>query len=130
MSEPVAFISRFHVKDGKADELRQRFRESAAALQAEKPRTVVFLSYLDEGATDVSILHVFPDAASMDVHFEGAAERASDAYQYIEPRGWELYGPVSEASVATLRAAASSAGVSIALYPEFVTGFLRPSASA
>ena len=57
-----------------------------------KPRTVLFLSYLDEQGGRISFLHAFPDADAMDQHFEGADERAAAAYEFIEPRGWSSTG--------------------------------------
>ena len=42
-----------------------------------KPRTILFLSYLDEQGGRISFLHAFPDADAMDQHFEGADDRAA-----------------------------------------------------
>ena len=64
-----------------------------------KPDTVAFLSYIDEDGSQVSIIHVFADAAAMDRHFEGADERTVQAFQYLVPRGWEVYGQPSEAAL-------------------------------
>jgi hypothetical protein len=48
MSEPIVFISHFRVKEGKLDGYRRLQRDATRALEAEKPRTVAFLSYLDD----------------------------------------------------------------------------------
>ena len=47
MPEPIFFLSHFRIKEGQLDLVRQLASEVAARLQAEKPRTVLFLSYLD-----------------------------------------------------------------------------------
>ena len=127
MAEPVAFISHFRVKEGKAEGLRAMARDAARALEAEKPRTLVFLSFLDETASRVSFIHVFADAESMDAHFVGAEERAKGAYEAITPEGWDFYGKPSEAVVEGMRQTAAAAGVPLNIYPEFLTGFLRVS---
>jgi hypothetical protein len=98
MAEPVAFVSHFAVKPGKGDGLARIFPESSTRLEEEKPRTLVFLAYFNETGTEVSFLHVFADAESMDLHFQGADERSRDAYEYLEPKGWELYGRPSQGS--------------------------------
>jgi hypothetical protein len=72
----------------------------------------------------VSFLHAFPDAASMDLHFEGADERVAEAYKHIQPGSWELYGKPSDAALETLRHAAASADVSLTVLPEHLGGFL------
>ena len=92
MPEPIFFLSHFRVKAGQLDLVRQLTSDVAARLQAEKPRTVLFLSYLDADGGTISFLHAFADAESMDLHFVGSDERSRAAYEHIEPLGWELYG--------------------------------------
>jgi len=125
VSEPIVFISHFKVKEGKLEPLRELSHEVQAALQAEKPRTAAYLFYLNEGGTDMSIVHVFPDADSMDVHAEGADERSRAAYEFMEPAGWEIYGAPSRSVLEIMKEAASRAGVSLRLEPEMMGGFLR-----
>jgi len=125
MSEPVAFVSHFGVKPGKGYGLAKIFSESSTRLEEEKPRTLVFLAYFNETGTEVSFLHVFADAESMDLHFQGSDERAREAYEYLEPKGWELYGRPSQEALETLRQAASSAGVTLSVEADYLGGFLR-----
>ena len=125
MSEPIFFLSHFRIKAGQLDLVRQLTSDVAARLQAEKPRTVLFLSYLDADGGTISFLHAFADAESMDLHFVGSDERSRAAYEHIEPLGWEVYGNPSSAALETLSQAADSAGVSLASHPEFLAGFLR-----
>ena len=125
MNEPIVFISHFRIKADQLDAFRTYFREGATGLQAEKPRTVAFLAYADEAGTRVSIVHVFPDADAMDLHVEGAAERARAAYEFMEPDGWEIYGAPSEAALGMMRAGALAAGVTLNVQPGQIGGFLR-----
>jgi hypothetical protein len=67
MPEPVFFVSHFRIKEGQLDFVRQLTSDGAARIQAEKPRTVLFPSYLDADGETVSFLHAFADAESMDV---------------------------------------------------------------
>ena len=130
MTEPIVFISRFGVKEGTLDDLRNLTTEVVASLRETKPRTVLYLACLDEEGTEVSFLHAFPDAEAMDLHFEGVDERVAAAYRYIEPRGWEIYGRPSEMGLETLQQAAASAGVPLTVRPELLDGFLRLSDGA
>jgi quinol monooxygenase YgiN len=125
MPEPIVFISHFRVKVGQVDAFRDLAMEVTKRLRAEKPRTVLFLSFLDQAAGTLSFLHAFTDAESMDLHFEGADQRAQTAYQLVEPRGWELYGRPSDAAADALRRAAEGAGVPLTVEPDFIAGFLR-----
>jgi hypothetical protein len=123
--EPVVFISHFAIKPGGLTGYRELQRQGTAKLHAEKPRTLGFLAYLDEQGTQLTIVHVFGDADAMDRHFEGAAERAQAAYEYLMPRGWEIYGRPNREALETLHQAAQTAGVSLTLQPSYLAGFLR-----
>src|SRR5688500_9350422 len=125
MSEPVVFISHFAVKEGALDELKRMSGASVEGIREGKPRTVLFLSYLDEKGGRISFLHAFADADAMDQHFEGADDRAAAAYEFIEPRGWEFYGKPSERAMEGMRATAAKFGVPLIVEPEFNAGFLR-----
>jgi hypothetical protein len=125
MSEPVVFISHFAVKEGALAELKRMSGAAVEGLREGKPRTVLFLSYLDDEGGRISFLHAFPNADAMDQHFEGADDRAAAAYEFIEPRGWEFYGKPSERAMEGMRATAAKFGVPLVVEPEFNAGFLR-----
>lgn len=124
MSEPIVFISHFKVKEGKLGGLKQRFREVTKQLDAEKPRTLVFLAYVDEDGTQVTFVHVFADAESMDLHVQGAEERTRVAYEFVEPEGFEIYGTPSDRVLEMMRQAATS-GAELIVQSEHLGGFIR-----
>lgn len=103
MSKPIVYISHFRVKEGKLDSLIQLSQKVTEQIKTNKPGTVVFLQYLNEQGTELSIIHVFPDAAAFDRHVEGVDERATAAYEFIEPTGREVYGMPSDQVLALLR---------------------------
>lgn len=126
MPEPIVFISHFRVKDGKLDAVKDLNREAVTDLHATKPQTLVWLSYFDEPTGTMTFVHLFPDAASMDRHVEGALERAKAAYQLMDPLGWEIYGSPSPTVTESMRRTADAAGVALTHHPRFMAGFLQP----
>jgi hypothetical protein len=126
MPEPIVFISHFRIKEGKLDAFRRWFKEGSKGLEAQKPRTLVFLGYLSEDGSRATIVHVFADAESMDLHVQGAGERSREAYDYLEPDGTEIYGKPSQAVMGMFQQEAPSA-VSLTVEPEHLGGFLRVS---
>jgi quinol monooxygenase YgiN len=128
MSQPIVYISRFAVNEGKLDDFKELSREALKSLEAEKPRTLVFLAYLDEGGTDLTIVHVFGDAEAMDLHVEGSEERASAAYELVEPRGFDIYGRPSRAVLEMMQGYARP-DAPLTLTPDLVAGFIRPVAT-
>jgi hypothetical protein len=125
VSEPIVFVSHFRVKDGKLAGFKEAMHGAAKVLRAERPRTLAILVYLDETGGTASIVHVFADAESMDLHFAGVEQRSSAAYEYVVPDGWEIYGRPSETVLEQMRQEAASAGVTLNLQPDYLAGFLR-----
>jgi hypothetical protein len=125
VDHPIVFISHFTIKAGKLETLKLLAQDVAIRLEAEKPQTLVFLHYLDDKGTQVTFVHVFADAEAMDVHFRGAQERSRVAFEFVDPKGWEIYGHPSDAALGTMRKAATSAGVPLTIQPEYLAGFVR-----
>ncbi len=124
MSDPIVFISRFRIKKGKLAGFKQFFADGERLLKEEKPRTLVFLAYGDDNGQRVTIVHVFADADSMDLHVEGAEERSKAALEFLEPEGFEIYGSPSEKVMGMMREAAAP-GSDLSVQPEHFGGFLR-----
>lgn len=124
MSGPIVFISRNRVKARKLEEFERFFRATVEPLRADKPGTVAFLAYLSDDGSEVSIVHVFPDADAMDSHMQGAAERAKAGYELIESAGIEVYGTPSEGVVQMIERIAGS-GLPVNLRSRQLGGYLR-----
>jgi hypothetical protein len=124
MAEPIVFISRSRVREGQLDALRALLQATAPSLATEKPRTLTLLAYVDDAARILTIVHVFADAESMDLHMVGVVERSRTAEAYIETLGFEVYGRPREAVLAMLGQGVDS-GVTLRHDPDFVGGFLH-----
>jgi hypothetical protein len=125
MTEPIVFISRNRILDGKRVEFASMYAMGVGFIGSTKPRTALFAAYLDEAGAEVSIVHAFPDAAAMALHFEGSDERSSSVSQLIAPAGFEIYGRAPTAAVDQLRREAAAAGVDFNVLPDSIGGFLR-----
>ncbi len=125
MPEPIVFVSHFKVREGKLEGFEELSRAAQSDLERKKPRTVAYLFYLNEDRSALTIIHVFPDADAMDVHSEGAGERAAAAYEFVEPAGWEIYGRPSAGALEMMREAAARANVELVFQPQSMGGFLR-----
>ena len=93
---PIVFISRFRVKPGAEAQAREMIAETVDQINRTKPGTVGFAGYLNADGSEMAIFHLFPDAAAMDRHHEGWEQRASTAYEAIEPINAELFGTPSQ----------------------------------
>lgn len=126
MADPVVFISHATVKAGMLDSLRGRSLEMFHVLQAQKPGTVLHYGYTNDDESELSFVHVFPDADAMDAHFEGAGDRAESAADYITTYRFEVYGNASAEALGMLEQAP---GVDLVVRPGGFGGYMRLGAS-
>ena len=126
MPGPIVFISHNSVKDGMLGGFRDAFGQVAQALDAEKPGTVVFLAFASDDGSEISVVHVFPDADAMGQHLQGVQERMGTAVEFIQTRGYEIYGAPSEPVLEAMRGFADAEGVPLHVQSYHVGGYLRP----
>jgi quinol monooxygenase YgiN len=122
MPDPIVFVSHSRVKEGMLEAFREMSKEMFPILETSKPGTVLHYGYANEGGSELSFVHVFPDADAMDAHFEGAGDRAGSAMDYIETYQFVVYGKASEQAMAML---SQNPGVELAVYPDSFGGYLR-----
>ena len=125
MSEPIVFVSHHRIKPGRAEALRALIPDIWADMEADKPRTLLNLAYINEEGTEAAFLHAFADVEAMQLHWQGADERSRQAYEYVEPIGFEIYGSAGERIEEGMKGEAAHAGTTLTIWPEFVAGFLR-----
>lgn len=126
MAEPIVFISRWRIRQGKRAALEAMFAQSLGFIGSTKPRTALFAAYLDEAGEELRFVHAVPDAAAMTDHFEGSEERSASVQDMIELLGFEVYGAAPEAAVDQLRTATGGVpGAELTLLPISMGGYLR-----
>ena len=124
MPEPIVFISRNKIREGKTDEFRHHYRDSVPPIMAGKPGTLVQLAYEDEEAREVTIVRLFPSADALDQQIQGADERSKKTYEMIEPIGIEIFGTPNPATLEKMKKIAGS-GVNVSISPHYIDGFIR-----
>ena len=124
MSEPIVFISRNKIKEGKTDEFRSHYRDSIPPIMAGKPGTLAQLAYENEGAAEVTIVRLFPSADALDLQLQGANERSKKTYEFIEPISIEIFGIPNPATLEIMKKIAGS-GIVVSISPNYLGGFIR-----
>ena len=126
MAEPVVFISRWRIREGKRAQLEATYGPAVGLIGSSKPGTALFAAYLDEVSGELRIVHAFPDAAAMTDHFEGSEERSAWVEDMIDLLGFEVYGTAPAGAVDQLRhQAAAAAGAQVTVLPTSIGGYLR-----
>src|SRR5262249_40587942 len=120
MTGPIMFISRHRIKPGKLESLTALVPEIWSSLAEEKPRTLLNLAYVNDDGTEVAFMHAFGDVEAMQLHWEGADDRAEQAYRYVEPIGFEIYGDAGDRIVEGMRSEAATGGATLTLMSGYV----------
>ena len=120
--EPIVFISHSRVKAERLEPLRELSREAFQTLEETKPRTVLHHGFVSGDGSEVSFIHVFPDADAMDAHFVGAGDRAGSAADYVETYQFEVYGRPSGQALSVLE---HTPGVELVVHPDGLGGYTR-----
>jgi hypothetical protein len=124
MPEPIVFISRNKITEGKRDEFRQHYRDSIPSTLAGKPGTFAQLTYENEEATEVTIVRLFPSADALEQQIQGAADRSKITYQMITPISIEIFGIPNPTTLEMMKKIAGS-GVVVKINPNYLGGFIR-----
>ena len=79
MSEPIVFVIRFKIKEGKVDEFRKHYQDSIQPTLDAKPGTLIQLAYENEEATEFTVIRHFSNANAL-AHYK---EPQSDQKRHL-----------------------------------------------
>jgi hypothetical protein len=126
MSGPFIFIATNRLKPGKLADEKQRVPGLVDFIETNEPQLIAFNEYVNEDGTEVAVVQVHPDAASMAFHMEVIAERAAAAYaETLEATtSIQVFGMPSKAIFDVLERQAG-VGVPITVKAAHLGGFTR-----
>jgi hypothetical protein len=124
MSGPFIFVATNRLRPDAFDAVRRRVAELSDFIEAAEPRLLAFNEYVNADRTEVAVVQVHPDAASMEFHVGVVDERAAQAHaETLETTTMlQVFGTPSDAVVEALRPQAG-AGVSLSVHAEHLGGF-------
>ena len=122
--EPIVFISRNKIKEGKADDFRNHYLRSIQPIYEGKSGTVAQLGYENREVTEFTVVRIFPNADALDQQIQGADERSSKTYEYIEPIGIEIFGTPNPDTLNKMKKIAGP-GITVSISPYYLGGFIR-----
>jgi hypothetical protein len=126
MPGPFIFIATNRLKPGKLDAERQRVPGLCDYIEANEPRMLAFNEYVNADGTEVVVVQVHADTASMEAHMGIVQERAQQAYAETldQTVSIQVFGTPSESLLEMLRQQAG-AGVATTINAEHLGGFAR-----
>jgi hypothetical protein len=126
VSGPLIFIATNALRPGALEAEARRAVEFADFVAANEPRLLAFNEYVDEERSEITIVQVHPDAASMELHLELVRERATRAFaETLEATTRvQVLGAPSEEMLRSLRRQAGD-GFALSAATRHLAGFTR-----
>ena len=100
MSEQVAYVDRFQLREGKLEDFGRYATELAAFVQESEPGVTSFNYYIDDDGVRGTALFVFSNADSLDRHLELVSSRFQEGYELLSATEIELLGQPSDRAMA------------------------------
>jgi NAD(P)-dependent dehydrogenase (short-subunit alcohol dehydrogenase family) len=125
-SPPLIFVATNRLKPGRLDAERRRVRGLVEFVEQNEPQLIAFNEYVSDNGSEVTVVQVHPDAASMQKHLEIIGERAAQAYEETLDAtiAIQIFGPVDPQMLTTMRTQTGER-VSLTVATEHLGGFTR-----
>ena len=128
MTLPFVLITTHRIKPGSADRFAAVQREYFELVETNEPQLLAHFAYVNDAASEVSLVQVHPDAASADHHLQLVAPTLLAAAELIENVAIEVYGEPGPTLQGALDHNASS-GVPVRVARAGTDGFSRLTAT-
>lgn len=125
MPQPIVYVDTSAIREGKLEEVEAAMKELAVFVEANMPRLVSYGFYLDEKRTEMTVVAVHPDSASLAFHLDTGADEFRKFADLIELVRIEIYGSVSDDVLERLHQKARMLGSGTVAVYDFHAGFAR-----
>jgi quinol monooxygenase YgiN len=126
MSTPLIAISTVGIKEGMLEDFRRTYKEVVETVREHEPRLIAFHGFVNKDGTEMTIIQVHPDTASMDLHMQVLRDKLGEHVaralgpELIEPKRVEYYGTPPQSA---LEMDQQIPGLAVDIRPTHVAGF-------
>lgn len=123
MSEPIFYVDRSEIREGKLEALEAAIRELVAFVEANEPQLASYGFYFDARRTRMTVVAVHPDTASMEFHMQVAGPAFRGFRDLIDLKSIDIYGPLDARLLDRLREKAQMLGHGVVTAHRLQGGF-------
>ena len=99
MSDAIVYVDISDVREGALERLKEGMKELADFVAANEPRIIAYNVYFSDDGTRMTVVHVHPDAASLEYHMEVAGPVFRRLAGLVTLSSIQIYGEPSEKSL-------------------------------
>jgi quinol monooxygenase YgiN len=96
MSDAIVYVDTSDVREGALEELQAGMKELVDFVEANEPRIISYNVYFNEEGTRMTVMHVHPDAESVEYHMEVAGPFFRRFVELVTLTSTHIYGRPSE----------------------------------
>ncbi|MFF5495812.1 hypothetical protein [Streptomyces aquilus] len=124
-TEPLYYIDRSDIREGRLAEVRTGMRDLADFVEAREPQLIAYRFYIDESGATMTTIAVHPDPASLELHMELGGPKFRAFRDLIRMNAIDVYGRPSPAAAEQLRRKAEMLGGGTVTFHALQAGFSR-----
>jgi hypothetical protein len=125
MSQPIVYVDTSEVRPGRLEELKAAMNDLARFVQANEPQLFAYNVYFNDDGTRMSVLHINPDSASLELHMKVAGPKFPPIGEFIRLLSIDVYGRPDDGLVEALRQKAEMLGSGTVRVHDLHAGFAR-----
>jgi hypothetical protein len=92
MSQPIVYVDRSDVREGRLDELKLAMDDLVHFVEANEPRLLAYNVYFNDEGTRMTVLHINPDSAALEFHMKIAGPKFRPIGEFINMLAIDVYG--------------------------------------
>lgn len=125
MSRPLVYVDESDVREGALEELRAAINELVEFIEANEPQLISYSVFISDDGGRMTVMHVHPDSASLDVHMEVAGPAFARFKDLVRLKAIHIYGKPSDKALRQLRDKAQLLGTGDVVVQGPLAGFSR-----
>jgi hypothetical protein len=122
---PILYIDRARVVPDRLDTLKLRIAELVSLVDRSEPQILWYAAYLDATSTEMSVVHLHRDIASLELHMQVIEPALPGFADLLSLFRIDVYGPVSDSIAERLRRKAQRLGGATLTFHDLHAGVAR-----
>ena len=125
MPDGIVYVDTSDVREGALEELKTASKELVGFVEANEPQLLAYNVYFSDDGTRMTVVHVHPDAASLEYHMEVAGPVFPQFVELVTLSSIHIYGEPSEKLLKQLHEKARLLGHGAVIVAGLHAGFTR-----
>ena len=124
-SQLIVYVDTSEVREGRLEELKAAMADLAEFVEANEPQLLAYHVYFTDDGARMTVLHINPDSASLELHMTVAGPKFPPIGEFINMLAIDVYGRPDAELVERLRNKAALLGSGVVRVHELHAGFAR-----